>query len=170
MNIKIKVLDKYRDITNDGRVVQKLDGLNGRNKKVAGTVWKPGAGYRYPTLRIGKKRIPLHRIIWELFVGAIPYGHQIDHINGDKHDNRLENLRVVTPSENSRAFKTKSAGKTSKFRGVCFSKRERKFKAYIGSAPDRKYLGTFCTEKDAALAFNEAARDQGYLPEAMNRI
>ena len=41
-----------------------------------------------------------HRVIWYYFNGEIPEGMQIDHINGDKTDNRLENLRLVTPKEN----------------------------------------------------------------------
>lgn len=44
--------------------------------------------------------IPAHRAIWEAANGPIPPGMQINHINGIKHDNRLENLEVVTPSEN----------------------------------------------------------------------
>lgn len=42
-----------------------------------------------------------HRLIWEAFNGAIPEGLQINHRNGDKRDNRLANLEVCTPSENT---------------------------------------------------------------------
>ena len=41
-----------------------------------------------------------HRMIWEAAHGPIPEGLQINHINGIKTDNRIENLEVVTPSEN----------------------------------------------------------------------
>lgn len=44
----------------------------------------------------------VHRVMWETFVGPIPEGMQIDHINGDKTDNRLENLELVTCKENVR--------------------------------------------------------------------
>lgn len=44
----------------------------------------------------------VHRLIWEAFNGEIPEGMQIDHINNDRTDNRLENLQLVTCSENNR--------------------------------------------------------------------
>lgn len=50
---------------------------------------------------VNNKRCVLqHRIVWETFKGVIPDGYEIDHINTIKTDNRLENLRLVTPKEN----------------------------------------------------------------------
>ena len=49
-----------------------------------------------------KKPRFLHRAIWETFVGPVPDGYEIDHINGDRLDNRLGNLRCVKHSENMR--------------------------------------------------------------------
>lgn len=43
----------------------------------------------------------VHRLVWEAFNGPIPPGMQVNHKNEDKLDNRLENLEVVTPKENS---------------------------------------------------------------------
>lgn len=49
----------------------------------------------------------VHRLLWETFVGKIPNGMQINHIDGNKHNNNLINLEVVTPSQNiSHAYKT----------------------------------------------------------------
>ena len=57
-------------------------------------------GYMATRLRIGGKlpSIKLHHMVWVVVHGCFP--KVIDHINGDKSDNRLENLREVTPSEN----------------------------------------------------------------------
>jgi hypothetical protein len=71
------------------------------------------SGYLYLGLFKGKgpskqriwKRV--HRVVWETFVGKIPTGLEIDHINCDKHDNRISNLRVVTHSENCKNRKRK---------------------------------------------------------------
>ena len=47
------------------------------------------------------KKYSIHRVIWELHNGSIPVGYFIDHINRDKYDNRIENLRLATPSQNN---------------------------------------------------------------------
>ena len=47
-------------------------------------------------------RVMLHRLVWVTCVGDIPEGNQIDHLSGNKHDNRLVNLDCVTAQENSR--------------------------------------------------------------------
>lgn len=46
------------------------------------------------------KHFYIHRIVYESFYGGIPKGMEIDHIDGDKLNNRVENLRCVTPKEN----------------------------------------------------------------------
>ena len=43
-----------------------------------------------------------HRVVWQMVYGEIPSGMEIDHINGNRSDNRIENLRIVTPTENAR--------------------------------------------------------------------
>ena len=61
-------------------------------------------GYRNITLCVNNeaKTFSAHRVVWEAFNGKIPEGMQINHKNGKKDDNRLSNLEVVTPSQNSR--------------------------------------------------------------------
>ena len=60
-----------------------------------------GGNYLYVKCRMGKRRIDvyLHHVVWALCKGCFPV-EQIDHINGDKHENRIENLREVSGNEN----------------------------------------------------------------------
>lgn len=51
--------------------------------------------------RKNQKSLSVHRLVYETFVGKIPEGMEIDHINAVRDDNRLENLRVVTHKENA---------------------------------------------------------------------
>jgi hypothetical protein len=61
------------------------------------------SGYLYYKLSVGKCKYDYvrgHRCVWEAFNGKIPVGLEIDHIDHDKHNNTLSNLRLVTHSEN----------------------------------------------------------------------
>lgn len=69
----------------------------------------------YQTFSFNGKTQLVHRLVIETFIGTIPNGMQVNHINGIKTDNRLENLEVVTPQENMRhavatGLKTGKAG------------------------------------------------------------
>lgn len=78
------------------------------------------SGYLYFGFFVGsgpnKKRIwrRAHRVVYETFVGKIKPGLVIDHIDGNKHNNNVENLRMVTHSENCQAFWNKKLGKECK--------------------------------------------------------
>lgn len=66
-----------------------------------------GSGYiRFETYRNGKLiQKYVHQLVYETFVGKIPEGLEIDHINNMRSDNRLENLQLLTPLENTRKAK-----------------------------------------------------------------
>lgn len=77
----------------------------------SGRLCRPGNAYGYPRYTLsyeGEQRtIAAHRLLWEAFVGPIPRGLVINHKNGVKDDNRLDNLEVVTVAENTRhGFRT----------------------------------------------------------------
>lgn len=75
------------------------------------------SGYLYAGLFLGsgpnKKRIwkRIHRLVYEAFIGKIKSGLVIDHMNSNKHDNNITNLRMVTHSENCQAFWDKKLGR-----------------------------------------------------------
>jgi len=86
----------------------------------------------------------LHRIL----MGCVPGDKKIvDHINGDTLDNRKQNLRVVTQSEN--AHNGAPRGGTSTHRGVALDKRSGKWEAYIWQDYKKSFLGYYDTEEEA---------------------
>lgn len=81
---------------------------------------------------------------------------EVDHINGNRLDNRKENLRFVSRQQNQ-WNRTKSLNKSSKYKGVNFHKKSNKWMARIRLNNKEIYLGIFKQEKDAARAYNKKA-------------
>jgi hypothetical protein len=114
--------------------------------------WQFHGGYaaRQP-VRNGK-RIYMHREIMKT-----PKGMECDHINGDKLDNRRENLRNCTQAQNKRNLGIRKNNSTG-YKGVCFRKDIKQFQAQI--TVDRKavYLGYYPTAEEAAREYDKAAK------------
>lgn len=99
------------------------------------------------------KRIRAHQVVFALHYGRWANG-PIDHINGDRADNRPSNLREVTFAQN--AWNAKGRRNTSsRYCGV--AKYPRGWVAYIQREGRREHLGVFRDEAEAALAYNAAA-------------
>lgn len=85
-----------------------------------------------------------HRFIWYLHYGEIPEGMQVDHINLDKTDNRIENLRLVNACYNNQ---------NRRFKGYSWNKKDGKYKAQILVNGKSVYLGMYDREEDARAAY-----------------
>lgn len=109
----------------------------------------------YKTGKIHNVNYQAHRIVWKIVHGTDPF--LIDHINGDKSDNRAENLRECTNAENCRNSK-RNPGTISQFRGVGRIKGSDRWSANISLGNGlKKNLGSYSTELDAAKAYDAAA-------------
>jgi len=162
----IKELDKSRDITSTGFVIQRKKGRG--NSKPAGTVYQPPFSNRgYRRLWLDGKAKYLHRAVWEAFRGTIPEGMEIDHINGEKPDNRLENLRLACHKTNLRASRRPGGG-SSKYRGVSWHKQAKKWQASIKQNGKFTHLGYFKNEVSAAFARDIKAMELGWPIEGSN--
>jgi hypothetical protein len=89
----------------------------------------------------------------------VPAGMFVDHINHRGLDNRKANLRPATPADNARyALYKKKKNATSKYRGVCYSKQNKKWRTQIRVNRKKKQIGYFQNEIEAARAYDEAAK------------
>jgi len=88
-----------------------------------------------------------------------PYGKFTDHINHDRLDNRIENLRVATPLQNSWNMLKQNRNCTSKYKGVIWVKGKKKWRAKLTFAGRPIFIGYFDDEKEAARAYDEKAKE-----------
>jgi hypothetical protein len=108
----------------------------------------------------GRKHLA-HRLAWLYVTGEWP-AEQIDHVNGDRSDNRIVNLRLATGSQNQ-ANMRKRGDNTSGYKGVAWNAKCRKWQAYIGVNGRRHHLGLFNDPAEAHAAYISAA--QGHFGE-----
>jgi hypothetical protein len=108
----------------------------------------------YAQGRIEKEHYLMHRYLMRLQKGD---KQQVDHINHNKLDNRIENLRVCVPSENMFNLKI-SKFNTTGAKGVC--RVGNRYKAQIQINKKQIHLGLFDTIKDAKRAYDKFAKDK----------
>lgn len=113
----------------------------------------------YKNGSIYRKNYKAHRVIWCMVYGDWP--KEIDHINGIKSDNRIENLRNVDHSINMKNL-NKTIANTSGVTGVGWHKATNKWAAYIRSNGKHKHIGLFNCIKEAEKARIKFEKEIGF--------
>lgn len=119
---------------------------------VAGSAGSKGHIY----VQIDHMMYAAHQIVFLLHHGYLPV--EIDHIDKDKTNNRIENLRARTSSQNKGNIGLLRNNRSG-YKGVSLNSRSGKWHAQIKIHGKQTYLGRFDTPEGAALRYNEAARD-----------
>jgi len=149
----LKTILKYNDATGEFIWVQhKRQNLIG---KIAGSLNKT---HGYKKLSINNKTYRFHRIVWFYIYGTWPQ-YFIDHINGNKLDNRIENLRDVPQRINCL---NQISHRQGRLPGACLcsDKRLKQWRASIRIKNKRIYLGHYSTEQEAHQAYLIALKER----------
>jgi hypothetical protein len=125
-------------------------------------------GNGYMSVAIGYKMFQMHRIVAQALLSDFLDYPEVDHIDGNKANNDISNLRMATSQFQKRAYRAKSKGCYSQYRGVTWSKRDKKWYARCKINGKFKSLGYFDDERDAAIARDAYAFSQGFPKEGLN--
>lgn len=122
-------------------------------------------GYRFGyVMGVG---VGAHRVVWAWWHGEWP--NHVDHINGERDDNRIVNLRSVTQGENNRNQKFHRTN-TSGVMGVSWMPKERKWQSYISVKGIHRSLGWFACFGKAIAARKAAEVQHGFHPNHGRRV
>jgi len=151
----VQELVKYDPIT--GYFTWRKPGL-GRRKGAMGTV-NP-MGYRYITITVRPLELPqkilAHRLAWIYTYGSLD--NEIDHINGNKDDNSISNLREVSRAGNQQNFRKARSDNALGVLGVSWRKDKQKYRARIVVEGKETHIGYFDTLKEASAAYLRTKR------------
>jgi hypothetical protein len=111
-------------------------------------------GYRQ--IQFMRNQVVAHRLAYYMHYGVGPLEKLVDHINGDKTDNRIKNLRLVTNQQNLFNKSSLSKRNFSGFTGVFWNKKARKWQVSIVYNGKNIYLGLYSNKEDAIQVRKEA--------------
>jgi len=127
------------------------------NRAVAGSIAGSLQSQGYIYISINGKKYSAHRLAYKVFHGSDPVD-QIDHIDMDKSNNRIANLRDATNTQNSGntgPYKTNTSG----IKGVYWVSGRKKWRARIMCNGKKIDLGYYQIKEEAALAYEKAAKE-----------
>lgn len=150
--VELKKLLEYNPGTGEFKWLKNRGG-----KALAGSIAGKQNEKGYVVICLCGQMVRAHRLVWLYVHGSMPEEEmQVDHINGIKYDNRFENLRLATASEN-RFNCGKKRNNSSGFKGVSIMKGVGKWQAQISYCRTHKHLGFFNSKEDAYAAYCSAA-------------
>lgn len=156
MEITQQLLYELFDYREDGNLVRKYPAAgvkNGIGSVVGCKPKKISRNNRYVKTTLFGKHWCVHKLVYMYHRGYVP--EHIDHVNMDSLDNRIENLREVTKSQNM-ANRKLMANNTSGCKGVSWNKARGKWAVYINVNSTRKSVGAFEDFELAELVAMEA--------------
>ncbi|EOZ0650999.1 HNH endonuclease [Cronobacter malonaticus] len=112
------------------------------------------SGGGYLSVKINGRLCSVHRLIWKMHMDSEP--QHLDHVNGNRLDNRIENLRPAIRNENNRNISVTRAN-TSGYIGVRFDARYKRWVAQIKIERKAIFIGSYETKVEAVHAYNDAA-------------
>lgn len=112
---------------------------------------------------IDHKRYYVHRLIWVWHFGPIPPTMQVDHLDHNRLNNKIENLRLVTHSENHRNVRRHDRNKTG-VSGVIHRPKRNVWEVVIGAHGKILYLGSYKTFQEAVQVRRNAEKEYNYHP------
>lgn len=141
-------IEKYFSYSN-GKLFWKIKPHKKSRIKIgdeAGSLYSSG----YKITSLNKERYAIHRLIWILNNQELSVNLEIDHINGNRVDNRIENLRIVTHKENQQNQKPHREGKVLFSADVTFCKRDNIYTVRKRETSKKaNYYGQYKTQEEA---------------------
>lgn len=146
---RLKALFYY----SNGKLYNKVSRGSAKKDTEAGYIAEDG----YRRVRADGKYYYVHRLTWHLLTNKeVPEDLFIDHVDGNRANNHIENLRLASSLENQ-YNKARQTGGTSIYKGVWFDAVKNCWKASIRFQDKRHYIGQFDSEIKAAVAYDELA-------------
>ena len=149
----IRDIQRFLEYNKDTGVFHWLIDKNSNKScvKVSGTLTVRG----YITITFNSKKYLAHRLAWFYHTGDTSFG-TLDHIDGNKTNNKISNLRLVTQRENCQNYKSHRDGRLV---GSTYVIKKRKWRSQIRVNGIKQFLGYFDTEFEAHEAYKDAVKN-----------
>lgn len=156
--MKLEDFHKYVEYDPETGLFRRIATSDGRKSCRVGKITGNKTSNGYLEISVGDLKLSAHKLAWYFHYGYYPEFH-LDHINGDKQDNRIINLRESSPLDNMRN-RGKNKNNSTGYNGVY--KSGKRYRARIKINGKLVNLGTFDTAEEANLAREKANNEYGF--------